>query len=66
MLETEKLYRIRKIQNVTRNLLNHEEEWKQLTQKKMSFETLRKLAEAVHFKDEVAMEIFGPDLDQCL
>ena len=59
ILETEKLYWIRKIQNISRNLLDHEEEWKQLTQKKMTLKTLKKLAKAVHFKDEIAMEIFG-------
>ena len=58
ILETEKLYWIRKIQNVYRNLLGHKEEWMKLTQKKMSFETLKKLAEAVHFRDEATMEIF--------
>ena len=58
MLETEKNYWIRKIQNISRNLLGHEKEWKQLTQKKISLKTLKKLAEAVHFKDEVSMEIF--------
>lgn len=58
MLETEKLYWIRKIQNLTRNLLGHEEEWKQLTQKKIALKTLKKLSKAIHFKDEVVMEIF--------
>ena len=59
MLETEKLYWIRKIQNVFvyRNLLGYEEKWMKLTQKKMSFEILKKLAEAVHFRDEATIEI---------